>query len=1013
MNLPHYFEDPHALHVGTCENRSYYIPFSDTEQALIGDREMSDRYLSLNGEWGFRFYESVYDLPDNICDEYVCNDQIPVPSVWQNYGYDHHQYTNVEYPFPYDPPYVPAMDPCGVYQRTFEISSIGTDRFYLNFEGVDSCFYVYLNGQFIGYSQVSHSTSEFDVTEALSEGDNDITVVVLKWCDGSYLEDQDKLRMSGIFRDVYLLVRPRRHIRDFFIHTDLSGRYQHGALTVDLSYGGKGKAKVAVNAELIDPDGEVLETKMVEGSDTAGTVSFSVPHVKLWNAEQPRQYTLLLVCRDEVIAQKVGFRKVEVKNGVVLLNGQPVKFRGVNRHDSDPYTGYVISEDQAITDLALMKEHNINAIRTSHYPNAPWFPQLCSQYGFYMIAEADMETHGTTCVKGEQDWVDKYGILPMDERFRQAMLDRSQRNVIRDKNNAAILIWSLGNESGYGKNLEETARWVKAYDPSRLLHYERAFDDLTYYHCDNSMFDLYSRMYADVPSIDAYFRDHQDPRPYVLCEFIHAMGNGPGDAEDYWRCIQRHKGFCGGFVWEWCDHAVYMGTTAEGKPKFYYGGDFGEFPHSGNFCMDGLVFPDRTVSNSLLEYKNVIRPVRAELVDSSRGLVRFTNYYDFKDLKDSLAGYCEVSVDGQTVQSFLLPQFACAPHKSVEIELPFTAPEKGEAYLNIVYIQRDDEELTEAGREMGFDQLMLRREEKKLPELAAEDKTASYRIQKTNRSVIISNSSFRYELSRLTGAWTSLVSHNAERLQAPMAFTIWRAPTDNDRNLSADWRSCGYDRAIPKVYSIDTLQKDGLLFVKVSMSLTPVFLQRILTLDITYVLDPEGRMDITVKAVKDKDMTVDLPRFGLSMQLKKEMDQAVYTGYGPYESYVDKHRASYFGRFEVTARENYVDYLKPQENGSHWGVEQAVVTDSTGEGIKASADTPFCFQILPYTPEELTKKKHNFELEEAPGTFVAFDYKQNGIGSNSCGPKLMEPYRFDEQRFTFHLRLENVHAGET
>ncbi|HCA34543.1 MAG TPA: beta-galactosidase [Lachnospiraceae bacterium] len=994
MNIPKYYEDLSHLHVGCEDNRSYYIPFSGEEEALTGDREMSDRFILLSGLWGFRYYDSVYDLPDDFWNLKVANDQIPVPSVWQNQGYDHHQYTNVNYPFPYDPPYVPVDDPVGVYQTTFEVGQMGTDQYYLNFEGVDSCFYVWINGQFVGYSQVSHSTSEFNVTKVLSEGDNDITVAVLKWCDGSYLEDQDKLRMSGIFRDVYLLVRPQKHIRDFFCKVDLINDYTDGVLRVSFDFDGK----TAVSAKLLDPDEKVVQEKPVENDQ----VSFLVPGCRKWNAEEPDQYTLVLTCPEEVIAQKIGFRKIEVKDGVVLLNGQKIKFRGVNRHDSDPFTGYTISKDQALTDLRLMKEHNINAIRTSHYPNAPWFPQLCSQYGFYMIGETDLESHGTNSLIGKEDWLDKFSRLAEDPAWGEANLDRQKRNVIRDKNNAAIVIWSLGNEAGSGLNFEKAAKWVKDYDPSRLVHYERMHDSPSWRKVDDSGLDLYSRMYPPIASIDAYFADKKDTRPYIMCEYIHAMGNGPGDAEDYFQKIQQYDGLCGGFVWEWCDHGVYMGITKDGKPKYYYGGDWGEFPDDGNFCMDGLVRPDRSVSESLLEYKNVIRPVRAQLTGDNK--VTFTNYYDFLNTKEVVAGYYEVTQDGETLESHLLPELDIEPHQSKELTLDYKAPKKGNVRLNIFYVRRKDGQLTEAGEDLGFDQLVLNQEEGKLTH---QEHEGGFTVENTDKYLRVSTDKLCYTLNRLTGQWEHLVYKNQDLLAAPMGFNIWRAPTDNDRNLRLEWENCGFDRVISRAYTAEAEEKDGKMIIHVTMSLAPVYLQRVLTLDAVYTIGTDGSLDVDVSAVKDPQMA-ELPRFGLRLMLPKDHDRAKYLGYGPEESYLDKHRASYFGLFETTAKENGEDYIKPQENGSHWGCLKAEVTDSFGHGFRAEGKEPFCFNISPYTDEELTHKKHDFELEEAPYTVVNLDYRQNGIGSNSCGPRLMQQYRFDETIFEFHIRLERI-----
>ncbi|MCF0135588.1 MAG: DUF4981 domain-containing protein [Lachnospiraceae bacterium] len=1003
MNIPKYFEDPKVLHVGCEENRAYYIPYSPEPEGdslrmgeiVLEDRTASDRFQLLSDdEWGFSYYESVYDLPDDFWLDDLAREVIAVPSVWQNYGHDRHQYTNVNYPFPYDPPFVPKENPCGVYQTTFEVGDMGTDRYYLNFEGVDSCFYVWINGQFVGYSQVSHSTSEFDITEKISEGDNDLTVAVLKWCDGSYLEDQDKLRMSGIFRDVYLLIRPEKHIRDFFAVPDLVNDYSDGVLRLTTSFTGE----VPCVASLYSPEGELLISQPVAGEE----VQFTVENAEKWNAESPVLYTLVLETPEEAIAQLIGFRKIEIREGVVLLNGRKIKFRGVNRHDSDPFTGYVISEEQALTDLILMKAHNINAIRTSHYPNAPWFPQLCSQYGFYMIAEADLESHGSIMVYNEWSWTDNYCRLAADPMFKEANLDRQQRNVHRDKNQAAVVIWSLGNEAGYGVNFEESGRWVKAFDPSRLTHYERSFESPSYRTNDTSMLDVFSRMYTPIPMIDEYFEDPANKKPYVLCEYIHAMGNGPGDAEDYWQCIQRHDGMMGAFVWEWCDHGVYMGMTQEGKEKYAYGGDFGEYPHDGNFCMDGLVKPDRTVSESLLEYKNVIRPVRAELLETGEKSikVRFTNYYDFTDLSGSVAGCYEVLSEGEALGSYLLPELSCAPHESVEAELPLEIPSQGDVRVNIYYVQRMDLELTEAGHELGFDQLTIR-EGRTLPE---EQPAGSFTIMENDREILVKNDVLRYTFNKFSGCFDHLVYRGLDRLAAPASLNIWRAPTDNDRNIRETWERAGLNLVQPRVYETSCEEADGLVVLKCSMALLPVYRQKVVSMECTYTIGADGSIDSSMHVVKDMDMP-ELPRFGFVLPLPKAMQQTEYLGYGPEESYVDKRRASWFGRFTTNADENYEDYIKPQENGSHFGTREVEVMDQMGEGLKVVSAKPFSFNVSRYTVKELTEKMHDYELEEAPFTLLHLDYAMAGIGSNSCGPRLLEQYRFNEPEFDFHLRI--------
>ena len=539
MEFQKMHENPDVLHVGTCQNRSYFLPKAPE------DGEESTRVCLLNGTWSFRYFDSFLDVfPEGsegeICFDEEDMDEIEVPSCWQNAGYDRHQYTNVRYPFPYDPPYVPDENPCGLYLRRFYMNAEDlTQKIYLNFEGVDSCFYLWINEQFAGYSQVSHSTSEFDITDLLNEGENSVAVLVVKWCDGSYLEDQDKLRMSGIFRDVYLIRRPLAHIRDYFVKTTVSDDLSHADIRVEMDFIGLPD----VTAELYDAEGALLES-------TAGAEpNFALENPHLWNAEDPYQYTIVFRTADEVIEQKVGISKIEIRDSVLYFNNVKIKLRGVNRHDSDPVTGYTISREQAKRDLFLMKQHNINAVRTSHYPNAPWFLQLCSEYGFYVIAEADIEGHGAAVQTGGYG-MDEYADNALNPIFDKAIMDRIQRSVIRDKNNACVLMWSYGNETGWGPSFEKAGAWVREYDPSRLTHYENTYYDARGHKNDLSSLTTESRMYSAPEWIDEYMVDPKYTKPLVLCEYIHAMGNGPGDAEQYQQLIMKYDRFMGGFVWE-------------------------------------------------------------------------------------------------------------------------------------------------------------------------------------------------------------------------------------------------------------------------------------------------------------------------------------------------------------------------------------------------------------------------------------------------------------------------------
>ncbi len=1011
MILENYFENPDILHLGTEPNRAYYIPCQDASEAMDGFRESSSRFILLNGDWKFKYFDSVRKVAneywDEDCDDF---DTIPVPSVWQAYGYDRHQYTNICYPFPYDPPYVPLDNPCGIYRTNFSVVDLDS-RYYLNFEGVDSCMYVWVNGEFVGYSQVSHSTSEFEITRFLKEEDNTLTVLVLKWCDGSYLEDQDKLRMSGIFRDVYLLRRPKEHLRDLTLRTILVNDYTKGELQI----GFDNKGNIPVSLTLFDPEGKKI-TEADFPAENGGCTSILLNAPLLWNAEQPNLYTLLIHAGDEYICQRVGFREIKVENGVVLLNGKPITFRGVNRHDSDPVKGYAVSEEDLLRDLTIMRRYNINAIRTSHYPNAPVLAEMCDRLGFYLISESDIESHGVTVSDGIQsDYKENYPLIAKDPLWAESILDRVQRNVIRDKNHPSVLIWSLGNESGWGICFQKAARWIKEYDDTRLVHYEGEnwgtgkYED---YKEELADLDLHSEMYSAVSAVREYCENPENKKPLILCEYIHAMGNGPGDAEDYWQLIQQYPNFCGGFVWEWCDHAVYMGRTNEGKAKYYYGGDFGEFPHDGNFCMDGLVYPDRTPSVGLEEYKNVIRPVRVSR--DSDGSFIFQNLMDFVGTEEYLRVEYEITEDGILVGTGEIELPNIEPHQSRAFFLELPECDGETLAVRFIYTLKEATELLDEGHELGFDQIILREGNpapQRLAELTAEleSQDADIHVTEDDDFVILHGGDFRYVYSKATGTFTEMVSGQRTLLTQPMEYNIWRAPTDNDRGIRTRWEGCGYDRVVTRAYATDVYVGVGEVTLCTRLSLAPIFIRRVIDIEAEWIVHSDGRIESTLHAERPSFLPF-LPRFGIRMMLPKEMDTVEYYGYGPNESYIDKHRSSWLGVFDAVVDELHEDYLKPQENGSHYGCNYLTIGDER-TALFISSDS-FSFSASRYTQEELTSKAHNFELEKSPYTVLCLDYKVSGIGSNSCGPELLPQYRLDEERFDWSFCITPISFEE-
>lgn len=1140
MIIPRHYENLHILHENTMPDRNYYIPAGKAYSKSLDARDHSDRVQFLNGTWKFRYYDSIYKLQDEFYSEgYDISgfDDIPVPSVWQMHGYDYHQYTNVRYPFAFDPPYVPKDNPCGAYVTDFDYDqNEDAPLAHLNFEGVDSCFYVWLNGRYVGYSQVSHSTSEFDITEFIINGSNRLCVLVLKWCDGSYLEDQDKFRMSGIFRDVYILKRSEGAVYDYFIKTSCDDITEPTKADVTIDFTAfteyscvedrfsskpetvvdKGAdSNVDIEVTILDADGSICSsgcvkceisaqsdantnTAKIKTAASSSNITLSIDSPVLWNAEKPYLYTVIIRCAGEVITDRIGIREITIENKIVYINGMPIKFHGVNRHDSDPVTGFTISREQIIKDMSLMKQHNVNAIRTSHYPNAPYFYELCDEYGFYVIDEADIEAHGPSeLYYADNSWDNKAARwnepIANNPEFCESILDRIKRCVIRDKNRASVVIWSMGNESAYGVTFEEALAWVKSYDSSRLTHYESAqyTDGKRKY--DYSNLDLYSRMYPSISEMAEYI-DGDGDKPYILCEYCHAMGNGPGDLEDYFQFFDSHETTCGGFVWEWCDHAIYRGKAANGKDIYAYGGDSGETIHDGNFCMDGLVYPDRRPHTGLLEFKNINRPVRITGYDETNGVLTLHNYMDFTDIRDYLTMSYEVTCDGQVIASGDIDVPSVAPHGDGTISLRLITEMQNliqnlsaingsdnsdssisddcssvaerfddkacindmiphRAFLRVIYKAAVGSAFVNEGDVLGFDEVELDSPKQNTDELMdktsalskAQDTTsAPLHISETNTEFVISGSNFEYTFDRNTGNFAGIVVDGQELLSAPCDKTIWRAPTDNDRNIKNEWFRAHYDMVSERTYETSCIIKNDLAVITCTSCLSAPTVQPVLRINAEWTVSAEGTITAGLHVTKNPEFPV-LPRFGARMVLRKDMRNVNYIGMGPYESYIDKHHASWHGAFSASIDEMHEDYIMPQENGSHFDCSYvqisapgandeadknssdknnsagsssyqsicntqtaSTIAATTAHSISMTSAVPFSMNASPYTAEELTNAAHNYELPESNKSVLCIDYRQNGIGSNSCGPELDEKYRFDEDewefRFTMHVK---------
>ena len=1003
-----YHEDPHRLHIGTVADHCYFIPFSKEEDPFA-PREMSSRFTQLNGEWEFNYYDSIIDMEDDFTDISFKN-TIPVPSNWQLHGYDKAQYTNVVYPIPYDPPLVPDDIPVGVYRRDYEYVPDGMNRF-ICFEGVDSCFYLYVNGRFVGFSEVSHHTSEFDITGYLVSGENSICVAVLKWCDGTYLEDQDKIRLSGIFRDVYILTRPAAHLFDYSIKTVLNSDCTECTLEIK-AYGWD------CDVQLFENEGEAVFSEHL----TNGVpFSFSLKNPVLWSAENPYLYKLLIISQDELIGEEIGIREISIEDGVFKINHRHAKFRGTNRHDSYPDTGYYADVEHMEMDLKQMKRHNINAIRTSHYPNAPLFYKLCDRYGFYVIDECDYESHGCVDVYNSFKWEKGYGGIAMiagDPVFKDAIFDRERLLVTRDKNRPCVVMWSLGNEGGLGSNIYDAALMIKKLDPSRPIHYESVhkIDDI-----EDDVFDVVSRMYTAPQDMWGFIVN--DSRPFLLCEYCHAMGNGPGDLEDYRNIFYSSDRFMGGFVWEWCDHSVPIGETKDGKVKYGYGGDFGERHNDGNFCMDGLCYPDRTPHTGLKELKQVYRPVRVFKTEEP-GSFKITSYLAFENAGKLLEGHYEVTdTDGVLEKGDF--EFSVEPLSETIVALDKIPAGN---HIRFIFTLKEDNIWEKAGFEVCFDQLELRAvdagsfKDKVISDFVSGSAECGKNIEIIEDSpmkLIFKASNVTYTFNKRIGFIDSIICNEDELLKAPLKYNFFRAPIDNDTMRSEWFRShmSDYDT---KVHSIEILypysnvpEENGeeknigaVLKIGVEQGFGWNMYAPFAVVKSIYTFETDGTLSVSCKVKTSNKVTL-LPRFGFRLFVDKTFDSVEYFGYGPLESYIDKHQASYIGKFRADIKDMFEDYVRPQENSSHYGCSYMRLFGQSFDVLFGNSST-ISFNASEYTDEELSRSRHNFELKKSKENVICIDWKMAGVGSNACGPALAEKYRIPLPEFTADLRLKPV-----
>ncbi len=929
--------------VGVLPPRAYYVPFSNGKQGAR--REQSDEFISLCGEWKLDAYETIMDVEDDFYAKEP-QDVVPVPLCLQTLGYDYMQYTNANYPFPFNPPYTSNRNPAFHYRKTFVISDAKREYF-LNFEGVDSCFYLYVNDEFVGFSQITHRVSEFDVTPFVKEGENKLDVLVLKWCAGSYLEDQDKLRFTGIFRDVYILSRPVGHITDYHI---VAG--EDGVLKFTLVKGAEALVKFGRKTQ-----------KVTEGK----TIKFVKNNPRLWSAETPYLYDLYIFAAGETIKEEVGFRSIRIEDRTFLFNSRPVKLLGVNRHDNNPFTGATVTYENMVEDLALMKKLNINCIRTSHYPSMPEFYRLCDKFGFYVVSESDVEGHGVACKNPKGYGEFEYSEFGKHGEMYEPYVMRQQCNILVNFNRPCVTMWSFGNETGYGYVIDRAVRYMRTLDDTRLIHYERINNvrdlDPELYHTD--AVDMANRMYPSFERITSEYLDDPDEfRPYFLCEYAHSMGNGPGDIYPYADYFFSDKRFMGGCIWEWADH----GTAVEGKRSYRYGGDFGETLHDSNFCMDGLVTADRKLKAGSLEAKKAYQPL---VFSIENGALKAESRNFFATLTGTLK--LVYKNKGEVVKTQSL-SVAIGPRESMKLEI-------------------DDYQTLIVSFDVGKETVAFEGFNK--PVSFASPLTGKASLAESGRYVEIKAGKTNFRLDKATGEIVS-VSKDGKEFGA-LRLNIYRAPTDNDRNINNKWKQ--YRLHYARSQAREVVAEDNVVTVKGNMS--TIEFEPFVRYELRYSFYDDAvkvEMDYAVNNVYDQ-----IPRIGFTMKTGKEFDRMTYYGY-PSDSYKDIHHFAPKDMYEERVKDSFFPYDKPQESGSHYDCSYACVK-SKDHAVSAEGDG-FCFAAIPYSDEELRTKAHFDELK-SDGTYIHFDFFMQGIGSNSCGPQLAKESQIPQRGFnSFTVRVK-------
>lgn len=1001
--------------------RPFYCGYPDRGSAMRGKREESGNFRLLNGQWKFAYYGSPFYVPDECVQETYDDggwDTMPVPGHWQLNGYDSPHYNDAIALFPIlDDPGIQADDPTGVYRHVFHEEKQEDREYILRFDGVESAYHVWLNGIFIGYSQGSRNTAEFDVTEALRSGENVLAVKVYKFCDGSYLENQDMWWFAGIIRDVSLIRRPKVHMLDCRIISELLPKQQDthtccleetkGRLKLEavLENHTEDEAVITIETELFDGEQVIYQnTRKIcsKKGETEYLTETELDAVRPWSAEQPALYRLVITLkREEEVVESygewVGFRNICLKDGLFWVNGRAIKLKGVNRHDWNEKTGRCITKEDMLADLYLMKQNNINAVRTSHYPPHPDFLDLCDRLGFYVMEEADLECNQMAYTKNMNRLSD-------DTLWEESYVDRAERMVRRDKNHPSILFWSLGNESGFGSSFVASGRFIKSYDPTRLVHYEEDRDA--------SIADVYSTMYTRHKALEDLGRDVTKKKPHVVCEYAHAMGNGPGGLKEYWEIFERYPRLQGGFIWEWIDHGIKK-CDSDGKGCYTYGGDYGDYPNSGAFCCDGLVQADRRLTPAILQVKKVMEPVTFSGFDRNTGEITVHNKYDFTDLSQ-LEGTFRIHTLQETLLEGKTDLTGTAPHESRRIGLYDPKDiedwtETQDIWLTISVRWREKQEWSQEEHcEAAFHQECIREGKAERPKTSGTEDTEAGGLHITEKcgTIYIEGKNFTVEFDRVHG-YLSGYTLNGERLiRKGLGLNFWRAPVDNDKNAAEIWEKAMLKSMTNMVEKVTVREREQMVSISVSQIYAPITLDWKVIVHAEYSVMADGLVTVKYSGVPTGvQLPESFPRIGMRFELDKACEQAVWYGRGPLETYRDCKEGNPVGCWEKQVEEFYFPYVVPQETGNHEDTRWAAFLTESGNGICVASEEVFSFGALHYTQEDLTQASHTNELHRTEHIQLSVDYAQHGLGSASWGAECLEKDRLHPEPFAFTWKI--------